>query len=261
MDQGAIRRAVLNVQKHNKNNMSKFKEDFKDLFKEISQACKNGNCFDNQKASLKTILQDAAFIEYRSNKFNEMLDFVIQDTMTSNTSNDSGNSSNDSDENNNSNSNTAMNVSLKLHESMETLPVSCTQNDYNEQEIYQGFSTMFDQNESRNNVMMGGDSVSDDDLEIVQDAVALSDKCDITGIKMAEPMRSKKCNHVFSKQGLIQWFRISNRTKCPAAACRMDGTRGNKLKLSDFVPDHDFFQRVEESQRRAEASQYGSRTS
>ena len=141
---------------------------------------------------------------------------------------------------------------------METLPTSCTQNQYSQQEIYQGFGTMFDQNtSSRNNMMMGADNDSDDDLEIVQDAVALSDKCDITGIKMVEPMRSKKCNHVFSKKGLIQWFRISSRTKCPAAACRMDGRQGNKLKLSDFVPDHDFFQRVEESQRRVEASQYG----
>ena len=76
MEDGAVRRAVKHTQDHNKNQIAKFKDDFKDLFQSVSQSTVDSESFNNQKQLLKSILQDAALIEYRSSKYNETLDNI-----------------------------------------------------------------------------------------------------------------------------------------------------------------------------------------
>ena len=264
MEDGAVRRAVKHTQDHNKNQIAKFKDDFKDLFQSVSQSTVDSESFNNQKQLLKSILQDAALIEYRSSKYNETLD-NIQNGMYDNNDNNGGSSSSSTTTTTTTSTatTTSTNVSRFLHEALETLPTECPDNVYPQQNVYRGFSRMFVDNSSsgssssnnrRNMMMPGGDS--DEELEIIEDAVAMSDKCPIAGVKIKIPMTSTKCNHTFSQAGLKQWFTRHRARKCPMAGCKMDGRTGSTcLKMSDFVIDREFFNRVAESQRAFEASQ------
>ena len=56
MQNSSVKRAVDNVQNHNKANMLKFEEEFDDLFKQVVGSCQYSQCFENQRDSLNLIL-------------------------------------------------------------------------------------------------------------------------------------------------------------------------------------------------------------
>ncbi|GMI52790.1 hypothetical protein ScalyP_jg9042 [Parmales sp. scaly parma] len=91
----------------------------------------------------------------------------------------------------------------------------------------------------------GGDDDSDDDLEVVED-VASKEKeliCQISICIFVKPMKSSKCDHVFSLDPLKQWLKNSN--KCPVAGCK-----NKNMLLSQFECDDDMESRVERHERR-----------
>ena len=168
-------------------------------------------------------------MEFRSNMV-KLLENLIRE-------NNSGNSSSDRDS-----SSKTIEKSLVGCTSLETLPTRCTTSEQSEQSLYQRFSGTFtgDTVGESSTYNTNAGMMMEEDLEVIQDAVALSDKCPITGVKMVKPMKSKKCNHVFSYVGLVQWFKLKKK-KCPTPGCRFDGrTNRTQLYLKDFEPDQTF---------------------
>ena len=248
MEGNSVIRAIANVQKQSKIHDGKFKESFGELFADALKSCRETGCLENQKENLLAALEEASFVEFRSSKYGETLENLIRENNSSNSSSDRDSSSKTIDE-----------VSSRLHESLETLPTCCTTSEQSEQSLYKRFSGSLTGDtvgeSSTHNANAG--MMMEEDLEVIQDAVALSDKCPITGVKMVKPMKSKKCNHVFSYVGLVQWFKLKKK-KCPTPGCRFDGrTNRTQLYLKDFEPDQTFFDRVQESQIRASQSQFG----
>jgi len=89
---------------------------------------------------------------------------------------------------------------------------------------------------------------SDSDLEVVEDEnnAEAELKCPIVGTLFEEPMKSKKCQHVFSKAGLDQWFRRGVRQ------CAVPGCRQKKLEKKDFEPDREMELKIERFMKREE---------
>lgn len=248
MEENSVTRAISNVQKQSEIHNGKFKESFSELFADVLKSCRETGCLETQKENLLAVLEEASLVEFRASKYSKTLEDLIHENSSSSGPSDRDSSSQAIDA-----------VSSKLHESLETLPTSCTISERSEQSLYQRFSGTLtgdlvgESNSSNTNVGM----MMEEDLEVIQDAVALSDKCPITGVKMVKPMKSKKCNHVFSHAGLVQWFKLK-KNKCPTPGCRFDGRcNRTRLYLKDFEPDQTFFDRVEESQIRASQSQFG----
>ncbi|KAH3900425.1 uncharacterized protein SCODWIG_01242 [Saccharomycodes ludwigii] len=72
----------------------------------------------------------------------------------------------------------------------------------------------------------------DDDVKVAGGTIELT--CPITCRPYAYPMISRKCNHVFDKDGLTNYFQSNedgNQIKCPQGACKA------YLTMSDFIKD------------------------
>lgn len=69
----------------------------------------------------------------------------------------------------------------------------------------------------------------EDDLHIQGGKIELL--CPITCKPFENPMMSKKCSHVFDKDGITNYFQGYTSRDCPQGAC------SQKLTLRDFIPD------------------------
>ncbi|KAL3233162.1 E3 SUMO-protein ligase MMS21 [Nakaseomyces bracarensis] len=70
---------------------------------------------------------------------------------------------------------------------------------------------------------------TEDDIQIEGGKIELS--CPITCKPFENPMISKKCGHVFDKEGIQIYFNTPDKKKCPQGAC------GHELTATDFKPD------------------------
>lgn len=95
----------------------------------------------------------------------------------------------------------------------------------------------------------------DDDDELVVGSTVESFNCPLTLRPILNPLRSNICNHVFSREGLTDYFshaslnvashpRGKNVKPCPATACSY------KQSIDDFSPDPGFARRVKAWVRR-----------
>lgn len=73
------------------------------------------------------------------------------------------------------------------------------------------------------------DNADEDDIQIEGGKIELS--CPITYKPYHNPMISKKCGHVFDKEGIQIYFNTPEKKKCPQGAC------GHELTANDFKPD------------------------
>jgi SUMO ligase MMS21 Smc5/6 complex component len=88
----------------------------------------------------------------------------------------------------------------------------------------------------------------DEELEIVNDG-GVSLKCPITSQWFEEPIKSKSCNHTYSKAGLIGILGSGARATCK---CPWPGCPNQQLSLAQCEPDRQMEMKVKKQRRREE---------
>mmetsp|Transcript_6724 Transcript_6724/g.17178 ORF Transcript_6724/g.17178 Transcript_6724/m.17178 type:complete len:293 (-) Transcript_6724:466-1344(-) len=74
----------------------------------------------------------------------------------------------------------------------------------------------------------GQDDDDDVDVRAVSSGPDIPVRCAVTQGELVDPVQSKKCKHIFSKQGIFSLFKDGQKKKCPTAGC------GQTLRKSDF---------------------------
>lgn len=96
----------------------------------------------------------------------------------------------------------------------------------------------------------GDDDDDDDDLEIINEQSQINEekhiKCPITGMFFEQPLKSKVCNHTYSKAGVEQMLH-ARKFKCPIPGCT-----NNCLSREQLEPDVEMEMRVERFRRTKE---------
>lgn len=84
----------------------------------------------------------------------------------------------------------------------------------------------------------------DEDLQVMGQANNESKyKCPITTMLMTTPMRSSKCIHHLSKEGLDMLLKNKNKAKCPVVGCNMEWAANTSEVDEDFLRELKQFER------------------
>ena len=92
----------------------------------------------------------------------------------------------------------------------------------------------------------------DDELAIVDNGVGDSFnklKCPLTMALMEDPVRSKVCQHSYSRNAMYQHLRTTKHTKCPVPGCI-----NNKMTMNELEDDTETKMRVRRYKKRESAS-------
>ena len=226
----------------------------------------NNNSKDNKKdAAILSEQQVRAFLTEQRDRLRALASDNVQDDRTVDCfvkalqalPQQDSNSNNNNDDNNNTNKTNLDYYETKIRQLMQQAAAANNNHalDMEQETWYReicqelGVPLAAAAKRRSNNGNDDDDDDDDDDIEVMVNTSQQHTsefKCPFTAQLLQEPVKSKLCGHVYSKQAVTQYIRTGNR-KCPAVGCN-----NHQLNLSQLEADPEKETLVRRFRRRQE---------